>query len=101
MTSSTPITWTKVSALIASIAGVATIHGMVFVPAILNQAEIRAAELDQIVSDRGSAAMQAHLDWTENVRSKLVTQDEFKMLREELTRIHAQLDRIESTLSSK
>lgn len=75
------------------------IHATVVVPAILDRAEIRAAELDKVVAGNAQAALSAHLSDVEAIRAGLVTRPELELVREQLSSIRDQLDRIEGRLN--
>ena len=98
MTTPERMSWMQVGMIIGAMAGLATIHASMIVPAILDHAEITARELDRTVAATARAELQAHLDETEVIRSKYMTKDEFSQFRNELDLIHKQLDRIEEAL---
>ena len=81
------VSWKQVGTLIGCMAGLATLHGAVIVPAILDAAQARAQKM-----------MDEHLNWTEDVRSKYATRVELEWLRPELTRIETRLAAIEIAL---
>lgn len=98
MTAGREITWAKVAAIIGAAAGLATLHGAVVVPQILDRAEIRAVALIEANNVTALEPFRLHLDEVEAIRAKYVSRDELVLLRGELDRIHAQLDRIEEKL---